>query len=50
MSKNIIYILGACILGLMNAELKDMVGDQTRFAIAIGYLIILRLVVEKFGK
>ena len=48
--KGVIYAIGVFVLGLMYAWLKSTFGNPTTFAITIIYVVILRLVAEKFGE
>ena len=50
MKKFHIWLLGVFVLGLLYAWLKTMVGEISFFAGVIGYLLLLRLVAERFGK
>ena len=45
-----IYLAGVIIFGLAYAWLKMLVSDPVFFAGAIGYLLLLRLLAEKFGR
>jgi hypothetical protein len=50
MKKTRIYLAGVVVLGLAYAWLKTMMSEPVFFAGAIGYLLLLRLVVERFGR
>ncbi len=51
MRKIYIYIAGVTLLGLLHAPLKEAASNTAIFVgIAVIYLIILRLIAEKFGK
>lgn len=51
MRKIYIYIFGVALLGLLHAPLKSAAPHGAVFLfIVIAYLVILRLVAEKFGK
>ena len=50
MPKIVIYILGLAPLAVSQRWLRDVAGDVLAFVIIIAYLIVLRLLAEKFGK
>jgi hypothetical protein len=45
-------MLGVVLLGLSDSFMKSVLGDESflRVAVAITYLLLLRLLAEKFGK
>jgi hypothetical protein len=47
--KLVIYVIGLVPLGLGQYWLRRALGDIAAFAIAIAYLIALRLIAEKWG-
>lgn len=50
MKKGLIYLLGVVVLGLAYGGLKKFLGNPLFTFVAIGYLIVLRLLAEKFGR
>lgn len=50
MKKWLIYLLGVLVLGLTYEYLKHSIGSPIFAAVAVSYLIILRLGAEKFGQ
>jgi hypothetical protein len=48
--KGIVYALGVCFLGLTQGWLRSTFGDLTSFIIAIGYIVLIRFIAEKFAK
>lgn len=50
MKKAWIYLAGVVVFGLAYAWLKSLMSEPVFFAGAIGYLLLLRLLAEKFGR
>ena len=49
MRKGLIYLIGVFVLGLAHGWLRATFSDPVSFAIAIAYLLVLRLLAEKVG-
>jgi apolipoprotein N-acyltransferase len=50
MKKTWIYLIGVIVFGLSYAWLKTLMSELVFFGVVIGYLVLLRLLAEKFGK
>ena len=50
MKKIWIYIIGVAVVGLAYGWLKQMLTEPVFFGFGIVYLVLLRLLAEKFGK
>jgi hypothetical protein len=50
MSKGLIYLIGACVLGLADKWLWTSFSNPVAFCIAMTYIVILWFLGKKFGK
>lgn len=50
MKKGWIYLLGIAVLGLGYGTLKTALGTVPFVVVALGYLVMLRALVERYGR
>ncbi|WP_175687388.1 hypothetical protein [Burkholderia anthina] len=50
MSKINIYILGLAPLAVFQGKLRAVLGEFAALGIAVGYLIVIRIIAERKGK